>query len=53
MEQQTLTAEQSFEVIFKLTSSLTLNRQDHAIMDSALRTLAGLIQPAEQEQPTA
>lgn len=50
MENKQLSPVQAFEVVFTLTGQLTLNRENHAVLDGALRTLAGLI-PTEEKEP--
>lgn len=44
MEQKNITPIQAFEIIFQMTGQLQLNRADASVLDSALRTLAPLVQ---------
>jgi hypothetical protein len=53
MDNTQLTPAHAFEVIFQMTGTLQLNRKDSQILDSSLRTLAGLIPKEEsKEEPT-
>ena len=48
MENNQLTPQQAFEVIYRLTGNLTLNRADGQVLDLSLRTIAQLL-PKEEE----
>lgn len=48
MENKQLEPKQAFQIIYEMTGTLQLNRQDAAILDSSLRALAQLL-PVEQE----
>ncbi|WP_316768693.1 hypothetical protein [Pedobacter frigiditerrae] len=53
MEQQApMTPAQAFEIVYRLTGTLQLNRVDNQILDTALRTLALLI-PKEETKVEA
>jgi len=43
MENKQIEPKQAFEVIYQMTGTLTLNRQDGALLDGALRSLAQLL----------
>lgn len=53
MEQQApMTPAQAFEIVYRLTGTLQLNRVDGQILETALRTLASLI-PREEVKAEA
>ena len=49
MESKQLAPLEAFNVVFQATGALQLNRADSSVLDSALRTLAGLIPVEEKE----
>lgn len=49
MEEKQLTPAAAFEIVYRATGALQLNRADSQLLESALRTLASLI-PQEQDQ---
>lgn len=51
-EKQELTPVAAFEVIYRATATLQLNRADNQLMEASLRVLAGLL-PRETEVPVA
>lgn len=49
MENKQLDLKSAFQIIDEMTGTLTLNRQDGALLDSSLRALAQLL-PVEQPE---
>jgi hypothetical protein len=47
---QQLLPQQAFEVIYRLTGNLTLNRQDGQLLDLSLRTIAQLLPKEEGDK---
>lgn len=50
MENKQIEPTKAFEIIFQMTGQLTLNREQHAILDASLRSLAQLIPQEEGDQ---
>lgn len=49
MENKQIEPKQAFEILYQMTGTLQLNRQDAAILDGALRSIAQLL-PVEQAE---
>lgn len=50
MEEQQLTPETAFEIVYNATGALQLNRADAKVLDASLRILAGLIPRTAAEE---
>jgi len=53
MENKQIEPKQAFEILYQMTGTLQLNRQDAAILDSSLRALAQLLTVEQSEEKTA
>lgn len=51
-EKKELTAVAAFEIIYRATGALQLNRADNQLLEASLRLIAGLL-PREDEAPVA
>ena len=49
IEQNNITPAQALELIYKVTGSIQLARQDHQMVEKAIQVLAGLL-PAENKE---
>lgn len=52
MDEQKLTPKQAFEIIYKATGALQLNRADNQVLEASLRILASCL-PKDAEPSTS
>lgn len=50
MSQQELTSKQALEILAQVAAQFRGTRQDHELIERALRTLSPLVEPPEQSQ---
>lgn len=49
MENNNITPVQALELLYKVTGTIQLNRQDHQMVENAIQVLAGLL-PAQENK---